>query len=297
MTIEAHKQILRRIEKVDIPEYFLPFEHCFIHADYLNLFHRHGIDRLRRFMDYPTGKTISRKRGRTVIQIELERKIFYIKRNRIQFHEFLKRLTRFQFSNSGARQEVQNIFIIEGMGIKTVPVVAFGERKLLGIELESFVATEKLYGYRPLEDIVQENWKPPLSREQIMKKRHLIVLTANLARQFHEQGLNHQDFYLGHFFVHPEKAMAIIDVQRVQQRSRIPLRYRLKDLGQLYYSVLFTGNISRTDCMRFFHVYVNKNHLSQSDKQLIRKITLKMKKIDNHTVKLLERRRNRGEIQ
>ncbi|HLC17210.1 MAG TPA: hypothetical protein VJL89_13390, partial [Thermodesulfovibrionia bacterium] len=87
-----------------------------------------------------------------------------------------------------------------------------------------------------------------------------------------------------------------IDVQRVEKRDELPLRYRIKDLAQLYYSVQVTGNISRADCLRFFLTYLNKDEPDKRDRKLIKAIIKKAGIIEKHTVKLLNRRRKRGEI-
>ncbi len=90
--------------------------------------------------------------------------------------------------------------------------------------------------------------------------------------------------------------MALIDVQRLRQRAVIPFHFRVKDLAQLCYSALDTGNISRSDCLRFFLIYTDKKRIDKEDRKLIKKILNKVKKIERHTVKLLDRRRKRGEI-
>jgi hypothetical protein len=48
--------------------------------------------------------------------------------------------------------------------------------------------------------------------------------------------------------------------------------------------------------MRFFHAYLGVVILGAAEKKLARRILKKQEKIARHTVKLLERRRHRGEI-
>jgi hypothetical protein len=85
-------------------------------------------------------------------------------------------------------------------------------------------------------------------------------------------------------------------VQRVVRCNRVPRHYLVKDLGQLAFSAWETGGISRTDRMRFFHAYLGVMKLGPGEKELARSILKKQEKIARHTVKLLERRRRRGEI-
>jgi hypothetical protein len=48
--------------------------------------------------------------------------------------------------------------------------------------------------------------------------------------------------------------------------------------------------------MRFFHAYLGVMKLGAAEKKLVQRILEKQEKIARHTVKLLERRRRRGEI-
>ena len=286
-----------RIEDMNSYYNFLYFGDCYIHADLVDLFNRHGLTRLNDFMSYPLGDSVTIKRGRSVVKVNLEGRTFYLKRNWLQFHEFIKDVTRFKVNKYGSYSEWQSIYSINQIGIATVPVVAFGEKYFLGIKGKSFIITEKLYGYESIEDIAKERWTPPLSESAIEEKRLIIEDVARLTRKLHDAGLNHQDFYLGHLFYHPENPMAIIDLQRVEKHDEVPLRYKIKDLAQLYFSAQVTGNIKRTDCLRFLMVYLDKKELDKKDKKLIKTIIKKAEKIDKHTIKLLARRRRRGEIE
>jgi heptose I phosphotransferase len=119
---------------------------------------------------------------------------------------------------------------------------------------------------------------------------------AEMARKFHQNGMNHQDFYLSHMFLGQDETLYLIDLQRVVRRRRTPRRYLIKDLGQLNYAADFVGTLSRTDRMRFLLEYLEKPTLSSHDKSMVRKILAKTDRIAKHTVKLLERRRRRGEL-
>jgi hypothetical protein len=273
-------------------------QNCFIRADLIELFVAHRLDTLRGLMDFAQGERVALKRGRSVVRFALANRVFYLKRNRLQFHEFFKGLISFRISRYGATREVGNIFTLNQHGIPTVPLCAFGVRRFLGLwEIESFVLTEALYDYEPLETVVKQHWSAPLSITQIQEKRRMISQVASLARTFHGAGLAHQDFYLGHFFYRHSEPLALIDVQRVLQFDALPLRYKIKDLAQLYYSASLTGVVSATDSARFLRAYLNKERFDKADRSFIHKILAKKNQIDKHTIKLLQRRRKRGEIQ
>jgi hypothetical protein len=86
---------------------------------------------------------------------------------------------------------------------------------------------------------------------------------ADTAGRFHRARLFHRDFYLCHFFLTPEPAGSdtplsltarLIDLQRVPERPRLPIRHQLKDLGQLLVS-LPPPLRSRNSIDRFFRGY------------------------------------------
>jgi heptose I phosphotransferase len=67
----------------------------------------------------------------------------------------------------------------------------------------------------------------------------VIEALANTARRFHEAGLFHLDFYWCHFFIGDDGTSLtarLIDLQRVLRRPRLPWRWRVKDLGQFWFS-------------------------------------------------------------
>ncbi len=277
-------------------DHFIAVGDHVIRRDAIDLLQAHGLTSFRHFVDCGLGESVARKRGRAVVRIELGERTFFLKRNYFSVHERLKNLIRFRWNPPGALEEADSILAIARLGIPTVPLVAFGARRVLGTELESFLVTEALYGFQPLEKIVEQRCKRPLSQQRLAEKRSMIARTARLARAFHGAGLSHQDFYLGHLFLHPSGTMAIIDVQRLRHRASIPLRHRVKDLGQLCYSALGTGHVTSADCLRFLRVYLGKHRFDSSDAALIRKIDAKRRKIARHTVRLLRKRRQRGEL-
>jgi hypothetical protein len=60
-----------------------------------------------------------------------------------------------------------------------------------------------------------------------------------------------------------------------------PERYLIKDLAQLYYSAP-GKTFTKSDRLRFFLAYLQKDNLSKKDKILIKKIKSKAKKMAKH---------------
>lgn len=260
------------------------------------LLEAYGLRTFSEFMEFTGGTRVTQKRGRTVVRLELGDRAFYLKRNRFHWGEFWKGLSRLRLPPRGARQEWESILAVQDAGIPTVPPVAMGERLFCGVERESFTLTEELYDTEPLEDVIRREFSGALSPTMRKEKRTLARRIAGIANRLHGSGMYHQDLYLGHFFLGRDNVLYLIDLQRVVRCNRVPRRYVVKDLGQLAFSADVTGGVSRTDRMRFFHAYLGVTRLTPEAKSLARRIMAKQEAIARHTVKLLVRRRRRGEI-
>ncbi|HXV19508.1 MAG TPA: lipopolysaccharide kinase InaA family protein [Desulfuromonadales bacterium] len=275
-----------------------PFVRCGtveVAARVLPLLASAGLSQFRDFMDYSGGAHICHKRGRSVFRLQVGDRAFYLKRNRFHWVEFWKRVSRLKWPPRGALVEWKNILAVQEAGIPTVSPVAMGECVKFGIDMASFTLTEELYQTVPLDAVFQRELGGSLDDAGRQKKRRLTLQLAATARKLHGSGMYHQDLYLSHFYLGPGETLYLIDLQRVGRRSRVPTRYRVKDLGQLNYSADFTGGISRADRMRFFLAYLGKKRLEPADKKLARKVLAKTRRIARHDVKLAVRRRRRGE--
>jgi len=253
-----------------------------------------GFKTLADFMNYPGGQRIVHKRGRSVFRFEVDGRAFYLKRNRVHWVELWKKFSRGKLPPRSARQEWESILAVKNAGIPTVTPIAFGEKTILGLETASFTLTEEIYGARPLDEIVKERFQTSGS---FHLKREIIKKVADLARKLHYAGMNHQDFYLNHFFLAESGEMYLLDLQRVQSYpGGMPRHRQVKDLGQLNYSAQYYGGFTRSDRMRFLLQYLQQETLSPSDKELVNRITYKSMRIGRHDAKLLLRRRKRGEL-
>lgn len=268
----------------------------FVSAEALPLLRGAGLTTFDDFMSFAGGTRICHKRSRSVFRFEIDGRAFYLKRNRIHGVEFWKALSRFQRPSLGAMIEWENILALQQVGIPTVTPVAMGERRCCGLETASFTLTEEIYGAEPLDVVVRREFAKPLTVAKRQEKWSLIRSLATLAKKFHGSGMNHQDFYLNHFFVSKNGTLYLLDLQRVARRPRVPEHYRVKDLAQLNYSTQVYGGFSRTDRMRFLLQYFGVERLRQEQKRLVRKVLAKTARIAKHDVKLSLRRRKRGEM-
>jgi len=255
-----------------------------------------GLKRFDDFMNYAGGDRVCHKRGRSVVRLQVGEKAYYLKRNRLHPVEFIKALLRLRWPPRSARQEWRNLQALHQSGIPTIIPAAFGERVRFGIETESFTVTEELYGAEPVDVIVTREFMAPRSLTSVRRKRDLIRQIASLARVFHGHGMNHQDFYLNHFFLRSDGRLFLLDLQRVQCRRNVPMRSLVKDLAQLNYSTRVYGGFTDTDRIRFFKSYLETMKLGARDRRLLYRIIAKTERIAKHDVKLMQRRRRRGEL-
>jgi heptose I phosphotransferase len=261
-----------------------------------DLFTNHGLACFQDVMAFAGGTRICHKRGRSVVRLELEGRAFYLKRNRLHPTEFWKALGRLRWPRLGARCEWDNILAVQFSGIPTVTPVAVGERRWGGVETASFTITEELYDAEPLDVVWRRDFACPRSPKQVRAKIVLLHRLARLARRFHAAGMNHQDFYINHFFLGKGGLLYLLDLQRVACRTKVPCRAVVKDLAQLNYSSRVYGGFSKTDRLRFYKDYLGCSRLDDRGLVLLRRILSKTQRIARHDAKLRERRQRRGEL-
>ncbi len=233
--------------------------HCTLRADLA-----HHLPKPLAFDDVLTiSGDVYREMGvRCTQRFELGGQPYFIKVHRgVGWREILKNLLYLRLPILGARNELRAIHRAAELGVASMSVAGFGQRGINPASQESFLITDALEQTVSLEDFCR-NWKqhPPAFR----LKRILIERVATIARQLHENGINHRDFYLCHFLLRQDSVIEPIDVDRVelyvidlhraQIRRRVPRRWLVKDVAGLYFSSLDIG-LTRTDLFRFMKTY------------------------------------------
>lgn len=182
--------------------------------------------------------------------------------------------------DSAGREEARNIRKLEAAGIPCMELAAYGESLSDDGLLESFLLTPELEGYAQLDDFLRNRFAS-LNTEggaRDAQLQRLIGHVAAIARQFHDAGFNHRDLYCCHFFVHERATgdfdIRLIDLQRVQLRTRMRRRWIVKDLAQLAYSAP-RDRIKCTQKMAFIRKYLGVAKLRTEDKRLIREVLAK----------------------
>ncbi len=209
-----------------------------------------------------TGEIVKAKDNRRVVRFEVNGEVFFLKHHRgVGYREILKNLLRFKRPVLGARGEWTAIQRLDELGLRTTTLVAYGERGFNPANRESFTITRELRDTITLEKLCQ-TW--PDSPPAYVFRKTLIERVAQLARAFHTQGMNHRDFYLCHILLDvgagldqtkPCTGMLyLVDLHRMQIRARLPQRWRVKDIGSLYFSTLDIG-LNERDLIRFARGY------------------------------------------
>jgi heptose I phosphotransferase len=210
------------------------------------------------------GKVYRDKEGRRTVRFSMDGKNYFGKfHSGIGWKNLIKNLLSFRIPVTGARNEWTAIEKLERLGITTMPLVGYGEKGINPAKIQSFVITEELTETVSLEDFCR-NWQkqPP----PYLLKKALITKIAEMARILHENGMNHRDLYICHFLLelssgavrggNKNPILHLIDLHRVQFRSKTPVRWKVKDIAALYFSSMDSGLTNR-DLLRFMRVYLN----------------------------------------
>lgn len=178
------------------------------------------------------------------------------------------------------RVEAENVRRLTAEGIGVMRLVAYGEKLRRNGLAESFVITEELRGFAPLDEFLCRRFAPPPRRSAPRDPdyQRLIFEVADVARRLHGGGFNHRDLYCCHFFVREPAPgrfeVRLIDLQRVQHRTRFRDRWLVKDLAQLAWSAP-PGRVSCADRLRFVKHYLGVRRLRPRDKRLVRRVLAK----------------------
>lgn len=257
-------------------------EPFWVAREYWHVIKEHGLDRFRAMMATEIGHCMRalavRENWRLRLHVRGRQRTMFLKKHHVRsWWTRLRAWIGLSPTNSAGREEARNIRRLQSAGIPCMELAAYGER--LGNDglLESFLLTPELEGYTQLDHFLRTRFAP-LDAEGSSRDEHLSLLiqrVAQIAGQFHQAGFNHRDLYCCHFFVRElsvgEFDIRLIDLQRVQARTRWRRRWIVKDLAQLAYSAP-RDRITCTRKMAFIRQYLGVSKLRPEDKRLIREV-------------------------
>ncbi len=207
------------------------------------------------------GDVYREQKGRKTIRFEHDGKYCFAKIHLgVGWKEIFKNLLQLKLPVISARNEWLAIQKFKRIGIPTTPLVAYGRRGINPSKVQSFVITREIEDITNLEEYCK-NWEKvslPSSR-----KRELITRIATMIKRLHDSGMNHRDLYLCHFLLTNNKhesgeILYLIDLHRVQIRPKVPERWKVKDLGGLFFSAMDL-DLTKTDLFRFIKAYEDKD--------------------------------------
>lgn len=180
----------------------------------------------------------------------------------VGWKEILKNLFQGRLPILGAKNEWRAIKRLEELQVPTLKIAAYGQYHCNPAQQQSFIVTHALNDTISLEELCQ-TWRETPPNPTF--KRSLIKRVAQIARQLHQNGVNHRDFYLCHFLLSNRAVVEqdhtaplyVIDLHRAQCRQRVPKRWLLKDISGLYFSALDCG-LTQRDLYRFMHYYTQQ---------------------------------------
>jgi len=199
------------------------------------------------YRDLPTRKTFRIERGG---------KGFFVKIHLgCGWKEILKNLFRFKLPVLGAKREVLACQRLAQQHVPSMHVVGFGQRGWNPATQQSFIITEEISN---ATDIEQFTHTPEYRQLPFKTKLGIINQLATVAKQFHQAGMVHHDFYLCHFLLKQDALETpqcfLIDCHRAQHATQLSPRRRVRDLAALYFSSRDL-NISTRDHLRFLRTY------------------------------------------
>lgn len=193
--------------------------------------------------------------ARRTFRFEHEGRAYFAKLHfGVGWREIVKNLITLRLPVLGAANEWEAIRRLEQLGVPTMTPVAFVQRGWNPATRTSLIVTRELSDTISLEDLALSAPPGPVAR------RRLIEGVARLCRQMHDGGVNHRDLYICHFHVvqgsisAPAPELFVIDLHRAQCRARTPRRWRVKDIGGLFFST-FDAGLKRRDYLRFIRAY------------------------------------------
>ncbi|MBB71040.1 MAG: lipopolysaccharide core heptose(I) kinase RfaP [Legionellales bacterium] len=208
------------------------------------------------------GQVFRQCANRRVVRIERDGQGYFIKTHQgVGWREILKNLLTLRLPVLGASNEYHAIKRLHALGIATMDIVGYGKRGVNPATQQSFIITKELSNIISLETLCA-TWgeKPP----SFALKQQLLDKVTAITKQLHDNGINHRDLYLCHFILDKSSleqsgpTIYLIDLHRAQQRQCLPLRWRVKDVGGLYFSALHIG-LTKRDCFRFMKRYTGKS--------------------------------------
>jgi len=189
-------------------------------------------------------------------------RVLYLKRILKPYRkDGLKSLLRQGRVESVSRREWENSRALERAGIAVAGLIAYGEECGPLWEKFSFIITESAPG-QTMEQFLG-------ACQDRARRRDVFDALARFVRQMHDAGLATPDLFTRHIFVDTENGdpvFCLIDMARLDRRTRLPERLRARDLAALNVTAPLRLASTR-ERLRFLHQYAGRR-----DRRLVQRI-------------------------
>lgn len=228
-----------------------------------------GIPPFSDWMTFTAGDLISQAPSTKCYRCELpDQRTIYFKR----YSYPLRRRHEFWLRPGKAAVEYWAYSRLKELGIPTLNVVAFGERRAFGALLASFIVTEGVDYTIDLATFVHSVWSRwPREKRRVTARAIAHRLLAQ-ARTAHDAQFFHHDLKFRNILINPDgdpSSLVLIDAPRASRMRLRQYRGVVTDLSGL--SRIAISLFSRFELMRLLHVYLGKERRAEA-KRLFRSI-------------------------
>lgn len=270
-----------------------------INPAYRDLLKAVDLDSMRGVLQSNLGDVIStdRKQEKNVVKrIEIEYegqpRVIYLKLYwNYLFEKIWARAFRGSLiGRSMVRAEYENLEKLAECGLRVPRLVAFGDHRFAGGVIHAFIMTEEIPQAMGVDYLAHEWFNQQTEEACRQKKAELIREVASAVRQMHKHGFEHHDLFLRNMMTSgPDMSqLYIMDAPRGYFWPQFIIRKRRTfDLATL--DAAASECFTRSQRMRFMHLYLECERLTEQDKRLVRQVLQRTEPMRERQIKRLER--------
>jgi len=194
------------------------------------------------------------------------------------------------FGRSMLRKEYENLEKLAKCRLRSPEMVAYGDHRFAGGVINSFIITKEIPQAMGVDYLANEWLGQQTDEDRKKKTDELVREAARVVRKMHDHGFEHHDLFLRNMMVSEQNMskLYVMDAPRGYFWPQVIMRKRRAfDLATLDSAA--TQSFSRSQRMRFMHLYLGCSRLTDEDKQLVRKVLTISEPMRERQLKRLER--------
>jgi tRNA A-37 threonylcarbamoyl transferase component Bud32 len=194
------------------------------------------------------------------------------------------------FGRSMLRKEYENLEKLAKCRLRSPELVAYRDHRFAGGVINSFIITKEIPQAMGVDYLANEWLGQQTDEDRKKKTDELVREAARVVRKMHDHGFEHHDLFLRNMMVSEQNMskLYVMDAPRGYFWPQVIMRKRRAfDLATLDSAA--TQSFSRSQRMRFMHLYLGCSRLTDEDKQLVRKVLTISEPMRERQLKRLER--------